>query len=168
MNNLLQRRKGAAVPLAMIAIMILLAMGVGLLSLGGTARVYAVRTSSAIAARTAADSGLAMALYEMNEQLQAKSLDNDSLPSSKEVLPNCDNVFSYTITSEGGSEFTVESTGTSGLSQKQVACTLRLKGPFEYAIFGREGAELRNSATIDWYKHQGRCNHIEEFGNCQR
>ena len=154
MNNLLQRRKGAAVPLAMIAIMILLAMGVGLLSLGRTARVYAVRTSTAIAARTAADSGLTMALFEMNDQLQVKPWNDSTLPvATNEALPSCANFFSYTVTNNGSGSYTVTSTGTSGLSQRQVSCNLELKGPFEYAIFGREGAELRNSATIDWYNY---------------
>ena len=148
------KRKGAAVPLAMIAIMILLAMGVGLLSIGGTARVYAVRTSSAIAARAAADSGLAMALYEMNEQLQVKPWNDSTLPeTNNEALPFCDNSFSYTVTNNGDGSYSITSTGNSGLSQKQVTCTLELQGPFEYAIFGREGAELKNSATIDWYNY---------------
>ncbi|HEC03538.1 MAG TPA: hypothetical protein ENI81_08375, partial [Phycisphaerales bacterium] len=73
MKKLLQqKRPGAAVPLALIAIMILLAMGVGLLGLGANARIYAARTSSVIAARCAADAGLTMALFEMNNSLQTK------------------------------------------------------------------------------------------------
>ena len=48
MKKLLQRRrKGVAVPLAMIAVMILLAMGVGLLSLGANVRIFSIRTCSA-------------------------------------------------------------------------------------------------------------------------
>jgi len=155
MTKLLRsKRKGAAVPLAMIAVMILLAMGAGLLSLGTNARLYAIRTSSVIAARSAADAGLAMALFEMNEQLAVKPWNDSTLPeATNEALPSCDNVFSYEVTSDGSGNYTLESTGTSGLSQKAVACTLKIQGPFEYAIFSKDGAELRNSATVDWYNY---------------
>ena len=154
MRELLQRkRKGAALPLAMIAVMILLAMGVGLLSLGRTARVYAVRTSSAIAARAAADSGLTMALYEMNEKLETKSLDNDSLPEAKELLPNSDLAFSYTVTRDSGGNYIIESTGIAAGSEKVVGCTLEFQGPFDYAIFSRAGMELKSSAKVDWYNY---------------
>ncbi len=62
--------RGSAIPLAAIAIIILLAMGVGLLSLGVGSRVYALRNASSITARCAADAGLTIALFEMNEKLQ--------------------------------------------------------------------------------------------------
>ncbi len=99
MKKLLQRRRrGAAVPLAMIAIMILLAMGVGLLSLGTNSRIFATRTSSVIAARCAADAGLAMALFEMNDSLQVKPWKLDALPKATDVkLPYSDAVCSYKV-----------------------------------------------------------------------
>jgi len=51
MKKLLRlKRRGAAVPLAVVVVLILLAVGVGLLSLGTNAGVYSVRTASAIAA----------------------------------------------------------------------------------------------------------------------
>lgn len=52
--------------------MILLAMSVGLLSLGLNSRIYSMRTASDIAARCAADAGLTMAVFEMNEKLKVK------------------------------------------------------------------------------------------------
>jgi len=68
------KRRAAAIPLAIIAVMILLALGAGLHSLGMNARVYSARTASNIAARCAADTGLTVALFEMNRELQATSL----------------------------------------------------------------------------------------------
>ena len=69
MKNLLKSKKrGSAIPLTVVAIIILLAMGVGLLGLGFNSRVYTIRNASVIKARCAADAGLAMALFEMNQK----------------------------------------------------------------------------------------------------
>jgi hypothetical protein len=155
MKKLLRsKRRGAAIPLAVIAVMILLAMGVGLLSLGAKSRIYSIRTASDIAARCAADAGLTMALFEMNEKLKVKPWNGSSLPeATNESLPNCDAVFSYTVTGDPSSGYTVESIGTSGQAQRRVTCTLEPQGPFEFAVFADEGAELKNSAVVDWYNY---------------
>jgi Tfp pilus assembly protein PilX len=76
------KRRGSAVALAMIAVMILLAMGVGMLTLGMSGRIYSIRTAQDIAVRCAADAGLTMALYEMNEKLKVKPWDDSSLPEA--------------------------------------------------------------------------------------
>jgi len=57
MNRPLQstKKRGSAIPLAVVAVLILLAMGTGLLSLGMHSRIYSIRTTSDIAARSAAD-----------------------------------------------------------------------------------------------------------------
>ncbi len=52
MKKLLQsKRCGSAMPLAVVAMIILLAMGVGLLSLGFNGRIYSMRTTSDIVDR---------------------------------------------------------------------------------------------------------------------
>lgn len=57
-------------PLAVLVVVLLFAIGVGLMGLGLNHCIYPIRTSSDIAARCAADSGLAIALFEMNKKLQ--------------------------------------------------------------------------------------------------
>ena len=100
MNKLLQsKRSGSAIPLAVVAMLILLAMGVGLLSLGFNSRVYTIRNASGIKARSAADAGLAMALFEMNQKLQVKPFNEGTLPKAIDVdLPYTDQVCSYQVT----------------------------------------------------------------------
>jgi hypothetical protein len=72
-KKLLQsKRRGSALPLVMVVVMVLLVMGVGLLDLGMKGRLYSIRTASDISARCAADAGMTMALYEMNEKLKVK------------------------------------------------------------------------------------------------
>ncbi|UCF14149.1 MAG: hypothetical protein JSW59_12115, partial [Phycisphaerales bacterium] len=154
MKKILRRkRKGGALPLAIVAIIILLAMGVGLLTLGRITRVYAVRTSSGIAAQAAADSGLTMALFEMNEQLKAKSLNDSNLPEANKLLPCADSAFSYSVTRDSSGTYSIESTGTAQGIEKVVGCTLQVQGPFDYAIFAHQGMELINSAKVDWYNY---------------
>ena len=155
MKKLLQSKKrGSAIPLAVVAVLILLAMGTGLLSLGLHSRINSIRTTSDIAARSAADAGLIKALFEMNEKLKVEPWNDSSLPLGTNIsLPNCDAVFSYTVTGDLSSGYTVESTGISGQAQRTVSCTLQLRGPFEAAIFTKNGMELNNSAVVDWYNN---------------
>ena len=158
------KRRGTAIPLVMIVVMILLAMGVGLLDLGVKGRIYSIRTASDIAARCAADSGLTMALFEMNEKLKVKPWNDSSLPeATNESLPNCDAVFSYTVTGNPGAGYTIESVGTSGNAERKVTCILKPEGPFEFAVFAEDGAELKNSALVDGYNF-GADDEILKFG----
>ncbi len=155
MNKMLQSKKrGSAIPLAVVAVLILLAMGTGLLSLGLHSRIISIRTASDIAARSAADAGLIKALFDMNEKLKVGPWNDSSLPLGTNIsLPNCDAVFSYTVTGDLSSGYTVESTGTFNQTQKTVGCTLQLQGPFEAAIFTENGMQLNNSAVVDWYNY---------------
>jgi len=69
--------------LAVVAILILLAMGTGLLRLGLSSRVFSIRKTSDIMARCAADAGLTMALFRMNEKKQQVGLwDGSTLPQA--------------------------------------------------------------------------------------
>ncbi|MFC1605039.1 collagen-binding domain-containing protein [Planctomycetota bacterium] len=151
-KSLQSKRRGSAIPLVMVAIMILLAMGVGLLDLGMKGRIYSIRTASDIAARCAADAGMTMALYEMNEKLKVKPWNDGSLPeATDESLPYCDAVFSYTVTGNPSDGYAIESVGTSGIAERKVTCILKPQGPFEFAVFAEDGAELKNSALVDWF-----------------
>ena len=147
-----ERRRGAAVPLALIAIVILLAMGVGLLSLGANTRIYAARTSSDIAARCAADAGLAIALFEMNYSLQIKPWKLDVPPKGVDVkLPYSDAVCSYEVTGDINGGYVVTSTGEFSSAQRTVRATLALKGLFDNAVLTRGDLVLKSNTLLDAY-----------------
>jgi len=154
MKKLLQTKKrGSAIPLAMLVVILLISMGMGLLNLGFHSRMISIRTTSDIAARCAADAGLTKAIFEMNENLKVKPWNDSSLPIETGIsLPNCDAVYSYSVTSDSGI-YTIQSTGTSGQTQRTVSCTLQLQGPFEAAIFTEGFINLHNSAEVDWYNY---------------
>ena len=153
MKKLLKsKRRGSAIPLVMVAVMILFAMGVGMLTLGMNGRLFSIRTACDISARCAADAGMTMALYEMNEKLKVKPWNDGSLPeATDESLPYCNALFTYTVTGNPSDGYTIESVGTSGNAEKKVICVLKPQGPFEFAVFADEGAELKNSALVDWF-----------------
>ncbi len=155
MKKLLQlKKRGSAIPLAVVAVVILLSMGMGLLRLGLNSRIFSTRIASDIAARCAADAGLAKALFEMNEKLKVKLWDDSTLPqATNETLPNSDATFSYTVTVDSNGVYSISSVGQAGQTKRQVTSTLQLKGFFEYGFFGRDDMIIRSGSVVDWYNH---------------
>jgi len=146
------RKRGTAIPLAVLAVMLLLAMGVALLSLGLNSRVYSIRTASDITARCAADSGLAMALFEMNKQLQVKPWNDGTLPKATDVsLPYCDAICSYEVSGDLGGGYLITSHGESGNAHRTVRATIVLKGLFDNAILTKADLTMKSGTLIDGY-----------------
>lgn len=143
--------QGSAIVLVLFAIMIMSLLGTGLLGLGLQSRISAIRSGEDIAARCAADAGLAKALFEMNEKLKAKPWSDGTLPSSTgEALPNCQSLFGYTVQLEG-SDYVVQSTGDNGQAQRTIQATLRLAGPFETAIHAMNSLTLKSNTVVGGY-----------------
>ena len=153
MKKLLQsKRRGSAIPLVVVAIIILLAMGVGLLSLGFNGRIYSIRNTSDIAARCAADAGLAMALFEMNEKLKVKPWNDSTLPEAIDVkLPYSDEVCSYKVIGSLAGGYTLQSLGQSGNANRGVSATIRLKSAFDSAILTKNQLILKSGTIVDGY-----------------
>jgi len=145
------KRRGFAVPLAMVAIMMLLAMGVGLLNLGLTSRTYSARSAADIAARCAADAGLTKALFEMNEKLKTKPWSDGVLPTMiSQPLSSCDAMFSYEVVPSAGG-YVVGCVGTCGNAERRIYATIELQGPFEHAILTKSSLVLKSGTTVDGY-----------------
>jgi hypothetical protein len=153
MKKLLKsKRRGTAIPLAVVAIIILLAMGVGLLSLGFNGRVFSMRTASDIAARCAADAGLTMALFEMNQKLQDKPFKEGTLPFAMGVkLPYSDQVCSYRVMKNFAGDYTIMSFGESGQARRSVWATIGLQGAFDHAILTKGNLVLKSGTEVDAY-----------------
>ena len=153
MKKLLRlKRRGSALPLAVVVVIILLAMGVGLLSLGFNGRIYSTRTASAIAARCAADAGLTRALFYMNKKLQAKPWDDSTLPQATDInLTNCEAAFSYKVTGNLGSGYVITSIGKCNQARKLVRATIKLQSGFSHAILTKEQLVLKSNTIVDGY-----------------
>jgi len=139
-------------PLAIAAVVILLATGVGLLAVGFNSRIYSIRTAADITARCAADAGLTMALYQMNQKLLEASWSNDTLPAADDVaLLGCDATYSYQVAFDGTGGYTVQSLGQSGGAHRSVTATLRLMSAFEHAVLTRNKLTLKAGTLVDAY-----------------
>ncbi|MFH1716584.1 MAG: hypothetical protein ABIF19_04480 [Planctomycetota bacterium] len=146
------RSRGSALPLAVVAIIVLLAMGVGLLSLGFNSRTFSLRMASDIEARCAADAGLAMALFEMNEKLKVKPWNGSSLPGAIDVkLPYSDEVCSYRVTGNLAGGYVIQSVGQSGNATRCVQATIGLQSAFNHAILTKNALWLKSNTVIDGY-----------------
>ena len=154
--SLIKRKKrGMAMVLALLSMVILIILGMGLLALGHQSQFQATRATREIAARVAADSGLAKAIYEMNQQIKVKPWNDSSLPAEAEQsLPNFNGIYSYTITGDTTNGYTIQSVGIFNGLQKTIEVSLQLQSPFgEFAVFGGENIELKAEADIDWYNY---------------
>ena len=152
MKPLQSKKPAFAIPLAMLAVIILSVIGVGLLSLGMHGRLFAVRTASDIAARCAADAALTKAVFEMNEKLKVIPWDDSTLPqATDETLPNSDATFSYTITGDIDSGYIVECIGKSGLAEKRITFNLELQGPLEPPILTQQTILLKGGTLVEGY-----------------
>ncbi len=156
MKLLQSKRGGFAIATVLCAVILMLIIGVGLLSVGMHQRTRAARTSSEISARCSADAGMTKALAEMNRMLELKTFDDTSLPyAAYEPLPNCDSIYSYDVSkitlADGNDLYTIKCIGKSGRARKTVNCTLEMKGLFEYAIYVAENLTLRSGTSVTAY-----------------
>jgi len=153
------KRGGFALAVVLTAVILLLVVGIGLMSVGSFERLRGVRTSSEIAARNAADTGLTKALFTLNQQLEKKTWNENNLPSvTHELIPHSDATFGYNVTkaasADGNDLYTLTCVGKSGRYQKTVSCTMELKGIFEYAIYTLGTLTLKSGTTISAYNQQ--------------
>lgn len=153
MKKLLKSKKrGSAIPLAVVVVLILLAMGTGLLKLGLDSRIFSTRTTSDITARSAADAGLTMALYQMNEKLKVKPWSASSMPKATDInLLHCDASYSYSVTGNLAKGYIMQSVGKADQAQRTVYATIGLRGLFEHAILTRGSLVLKSNTVIDGY-----------------
>lgn len=153
MKKLLQTKKrGSAISLAIVVVVILLAMGTGLLSMGLHSRTFSLRTTSDITARCAADTGLTMALYQMNEKLKVQPWSASSLPKATDTdLLYCDASYSYSVIGNLAKGYIVQSIGKADNVTRTVYATLGLEGLFEHAILTKGSLVLKSDTVIDGY-----------------
>jgi hypothetical protein len=146
------KRRGSALVLVTIAAVLLTLIGVGLLQVGLSSRLFAIGSVHKIKACSAADAGMTMAIYEMNEKLKDQIWNDSKLPEATNVcLPYCDGVCSYAVTGDLGSGYSITSIGESGRAQKTVKTTIELKGLFDNAILTKAKLTLKSGTIINGY-----------------
>jgi hypothetical protein len=165
--------RGSVMPLVMFAIILLLVTGAGLLTLGRNTRIAAARAATDVSARSAADAGLAKAVYSMNTRLETGWLIYGLPTETDHALPNCEATYTYKVTKvatitkdpgehvdvsqflslEGlsGGDYIIKSVGKCGQSQKTVYGVLRLQGRGEYGVLVQDAVSLKSGTLVDGF-----------------
>jgi Tfp pilus assembly protein PilX len=149
------KRRGSALVLVTIAVVLLSLIGVGLMQVGLGSRLFAVGYVHKIEAFSAADAGLTMGIYEMNEKLKEQSWNDSKLPEATNVcLPYCDAVCSYAVTGNLAGGYSITSLGESGRARKTVKTTIELKGLFDNAILTKSDLTLKSGTLVNAYNSE--------------
>ena len=145
-------RTGYALLFMIVAMVVLLAAGAGLLQLGLRGRIRATRNTEQISARCAADAGLTKALYEVNSKLTNGTWNENLLPlQHNEQLQHTRGVFTYKVRTNESGNYSVTSIGVAGGACKIVHGELGLKSIYEYGLFTKGGMDLKAGTIIDQY-----------------
>jgi hypothetical protein len=145
-------RRGSVLPLALIAVILLLMMGTSLLSMGVTNRIYTIRNTSEVVSRCAADAGMTQALFTMNTRLADNTLLTDTLPFSYNTeLLDSDANYSYIVTGSLAEGYQIVSVGESGNSKRMITASIELAGLFDHAILTKEQLILKAKTTVVAY-----------------
>jgi len=67
------------------------------------------------------------------------------------ALANCEATYSYAVEGDVVNGYTIKAVGDSGRAERTISSSLRLQGPFEYAVFGKESVDLKSGGLVDWY-----------------
>ncbi len=145
-----RKLSGSILALVAVMVVIMAILGLVMIRLGSSARVQAVRTTTDIAARTAADAGLTQAVRLMNKKLAAEPVwDNSTLPNATDApLPNSDTTFSFSIEGDQRNGFQVTSTGVSGFAQRKVHSRLSVESLW-FGIGVKQNVSVMTKTTFD-------------------
>lgn len=168
-------KRGSIMALVLFAVVLLLLSGVGVLSIGQTARIFSIRTSAEVAARSAADTGVTKALSTMNTRVKAGTWsDHTWLWEFLKTLPNSDGArYSYFVyqpnkiygdvmptgddalidfvvaASAEKNDYLITSLGRYNTARKAIYATARLIGVGDSLIIVRDSVTLKAGTTVD-------------------
>lgn len=133
---------GLVLVIVLVIMAILAITGMGLLSLSLDGYRRAIHVSDEVAARSAAEAGVARALFAM------KSYNGVDLPSAtNEPVPECGGTFSYAVTLGSPDGYVVDAAGIAGNATKTVRARLMEQNLF-CGIAVRQSAVIATSARV--------------------
>lgn len=152
-SNMGQRR-GAALAMVLVILLLLSISGFTAIQMGHTARVRAVRQDADIAARYAADAGLERALHQMNQSLASGHWQSYNLPSfMAEPLAGANAVYTVDCSGSLATGYEITSVGRSNEAERTVRATAKLINPFalNYAILAKDTISLKNKSSVEGF-----------------
>ena len=153
-NETAHNRRGSALPLVMLGVLLLVIIGLSIIDMSTYSSVFAVRSGLDIRARVAADAAMADAVYQMNKKLDEVPWTDDSFPAATDVkLLNCDATYDYVVSKVDG-VYRVMGTGHAVEKTRIVEGTLVLRSAFDFAVFARDFIEFKAKTLVTWYNNQ--------------
>lgn len=156
-RNLKRSKRGLVLPLVIGIGVILAILGMGLLKVGFGGRLNSILMTMKMSARSAADTGLAEALYKLNEEFVFGVGPGDPLPSDANVpLANSNARYSYQVEAlidpvTGENYWLITSTGTSVRETKTVYARTSIVNVFELAIIVSDRLIFKANTLVDGY-----------------
>ena len=149
---------GAVLVMVVVAALVILIMGAGMLGLGFQVRRQAVGVAAEISATLAADAGLALAVYQMEETLADPQWDGTTLPVAvNQALPNSDAVYHFTVVVEPApyEGYSITAVGTQGSAVKIVHSRIKSKINLWTGITVNGSAILDSGSTLTTFPAGG-------------
>lgn len=144
-----RKRSGSALILIVLVVLISMAIGTGLLTMGTHAQIGSMRHVQDMQARSAADAGMELAIQQINNAVSEGHWSTLVLPTvSNAQLSSTDSYYSVKTT-YGADGYSIESVGTNNTRSRTVAANLRLKGLFENAVQCRDSITLKSGTVIE-------------------
>jgi hypothetical protein len=152
MERVSKKRSGAVLPLVSVAMVILLAIGVGVLAIGLQDRMQSLRDGNAIAAKCAADAGLMRQLYQINCDLRKNSDGSGLVDGHTEITGTLASGASFTADRDGtwnGTDpnYVITSTGTCNGVQRKESAVLGPLGVYMDGILVANVLDITNGAN---------------------
>lgn len=160
--------------LTLLAVILLLLSGMGILTVGQTSRIFSIRTAADAAARSAADTGITKAIWAMN----AKLMDGTWNPNKnylwefRQTLPNSEATYSYFVArvnwyygdvlptgddalidffknaAATDGDYVVTSLGRYSSAQRKIYATVRLQGRGDTCVIVRDQLTLKANTLV--------------------
>ena len=145
-----RKRSGSALVLIVLVVLISMAIGTGLLTMGTNAQVTSMRRVQDMQARSAADAGMELVVQEINNAVINAAWSEAVLPTVNNAqIGSTDSYYSVKTAYLGTDGYYIYSNGTNNSRSRTVIANLRLKGLFEEAVLCRNNITLKSGTTID-------------------
>ncbi len=143
------RNRGVTLVLVTTIGAIVSILGLAMIHLGYHSRMLAARNVQSITARSAADAGMAEAIFKMQKKIVDElNWDDSTIPTASNVnLVGANSDYSYTISGTSSTGYQIDATGTSGPATRTTHAGL-LVGSYWEGIGVEEHVEVLLGATL--------------------
>ncbi|MHC4740850.1 MAG: DUF7305 domain-containing protein [Planctomycetota bacterium] len=168
------KKRGSVLAMVLFAIVLLLLSGMGVLTIGQTSRIFAIRTAADVGARAAADTGITKAIWAMNTRLMDGTWNPNKnyLWEFQRTLPNSDATYSYFVAranwyydevmptgddtlidffksaAASDGDYIIASLGRYNAARRRIYATVRIQGRGDTCVIVRDQLTLKANTLV--------------------